>query len=146
MYILNLDCILEIKHIAKCGSSAAFLSDLNKKRNSGSVFFGAEESVFMLWNTSDAKSGSDAVHKQFWKFPTVFSQPVLCLGIAEMSSVCLGLSCWGPLLRVLVEDTWWDGQVQFSDLKLKELTITICLCKGLCYEEHHLYLNVKKPQ
>lgn len=43
MYILNLHYILEIKHIAKCGSSAAFPSDLNKKRNFDSMFFGAEE-------------------------------------------------------------------------------------------------------
>lgn len=76
MCSLNLDYILEIKHIAKCGFLGAFHSDFNKKRNSDSVFFRGEGPVFMLWNASDAKSGCDAVYKQLWKFSAVFSQPV----------------------------------------------------------------------
>lgn len=141
-YILNLDYILEIKHIAKCSSSAAFPSDLNKKRNPDSVFLGVRGlCVCSKMHLMQNLEVTQFINKQLWKFSTVFSQPVQCLGQGEMSCVCLRLSCWRPVIRILVKDTWCNGQVRkgFSSVTWSQrswLLLIACL-KGLYYEEYY---------
>lgn len=53
--------------------------------------FGGQGLVFVLWNASDAKSGSDAVYKQLWKFSAVFHS--LSCGAKGKWAVC----AWGFL-------------------------------------------------
>lgn len=90
--MINVDYLLEIEHLERCGSSVTTSSHLNGNKL-------RLHELFVLLFCSELCQMQELevtplIRKQLWKFPTVVCEPIECLEKGKMSYVCsLRLSC-----------------------------------------------------